>query len=582
MTKSSFIDGLRTRSEKTSDFSSQKSHFSSGHMSYESGDPLFSVNRKRDINAVVEKTVSKKDKGSIKKARIVKTSNLSDRVEKTAKYTKNDSFIKRETRSIDANRPRSYARDVLGIDEDEYEFDDEDLKKVKRENKLAKKQKRKKKNKKKFIFRHKILCFFVLPLFILLSIVYFWGDSIISRITNGQAGLFDLIRTVVTGKADLKTDHNGRTNILIFGTSGYDMQGTEADGVHDGAQLTDSIMVLSVDQNSKDVAMISLPRDLKTETCTYSNKINELYYCGNKDGNNEMNGANALRDRVGEILDLDIQYYAHINWMSLIQIVDSIGGITVTLDDDINDDWTKTYIKAGVPTTLNGEKALGLARARHGTKNGDFTRGDSQQKIMIAIKERIAEKGLGFYDIVNLANILGENLRSDFTSETIYAGAKIFTETSFESIRQIPLIGSETNYFTTGYINNISYVFPTAGVNNYTKIRNYVRQALLKNPVILENAQIVILNGSGVAGLEELERKQLENSVFTVKDTGDAPAGEYFDEIYLYALTNKPNTKERLETYYNTKTLDGDFMPSGIDRTGVDFVIILGIGYSVE
>ena len=69
----------------------------------------------------------------------------------------------------------------------------------------SKKENKKNKTKKKFIFRHKILCFFVIPLFILLAVAYFWGDSLMLKITNGRSGFFDFIRTVVTGKAELKT-----------------------------------------------------------------------------------------------------------------------------------------------------------------------------------------------------------------------------------------------------------------------------------------------------------------------------------------------------------------------------------------
>lgn len=547
MARDSFIDGLQPRSEKIKEqgiSNTRKDHFTSGYTSIEFGDKNISRSSRRAIDKIVEERPTPK------------------KVAKTP--TKH-----------------SYARDILGI-EDELEFDTEDLKREKKARKLEKKKKRKEKKKKKFIFRHKILCFIIIPLFILLGIAYMWGDSLMLKITNGRSGLFDFIRTVVTGNAELKTGPDGRTNILIFGTSGYDMQGSEGDGSHDGAQLTDSIMVLSIDQNSKDVAMVSLPRDLKTDTCMASGKINELYYCENKKGDNEIGGANALRSRVGDILGIDIQYYAHINWMSLIQIVDSIGGITVTIDEDINDDWTKTYVKAGQPVYLNGEKALGLARARHGTENGDFTRAASQQKILIAVKDKITSSNLGIPDLINLANILGENLRSDFDADTIYAGAKLFANTNFESIRQISLTDKDSRYLTTGYINGISYVFPTAGVKNYSGIRKYIKESLLKNPVILENAQILILNGSGVAGLAEKERDNLHESIFNVKDVGDAPSGNYFETIYLYAVTDKPATKERLETYYNTKSLDGDFMPRGIKADGIDFVIILGVGYSAD
>ena len=435
---------------------------------------------------------------------------------------------------------------------------------------------------KKFIFQHKFLSFIIAPAVVFLFIAFFWGNSILLRITNGQSGIFDFLRTAASGNATLKTGADGRTNVLIFGTSGYDMSGREGDGVHDGAQLTDSIMVLSIDQASKDVAMISLPRDLKTKTCTIAEKINELYFCANPRGDNESVGANALKTRVESMLGLELQYYIHLNWLSLIQIVDAIGGITVTVDSDISDDMTGTFLKAGVPVNLNGERALGLARARHGTVNGDFTRGESQQKIIIAIKNKISAMNFGIPEIVNLANILGENIRSDLNSDTIYAGAKILSSTNFESIRQIPLIGADNNYLTTGNIKGISYVYPIAGVNDYSKIQSYLKGALTKNPLILENAKIAVLNGSGVDGVAAIEQQELEKANFKVSFIGNAPAGQYFEKIYLYQINSKPATKEKLETYYNVKSLTKESLPSGITLDGVDFVVILGVGYSIE
>lgn len=554
MASDSFIDGLKPRSEKMKELGSTgktSGRFSSGYTSIEFGD-------KTPIN-----------RNSRRKL---------DRITTETKITKKAP----ESKKVKTPSKKSYARDVLGIEEDEeLEFDSEDIKRARREHKKAKKSSKKSgKKKKKFIFRHKIFSFIVVPILALAVIAYFWGDAIMLKITNGQSGLFDLFRTVVTGNAQLKVGSDGRTNILIFGTSGYDMNGSEADGVHDGAQLTDSIMVLSLDQNSKDVAMISLPRDLKTSTC-FADKINELYYCDNQNGDNEVGGANALRNRVQDILGIEIQYYAHINWMSLIQIVDVIGGITVTLDENIEDDWTKTYIRAGVPVNLNGEQALGLARARHGTEKGDFTRGNSQQKILIAIKEKVSTMHLGVTDLVNLANILGENLRSDFTSDTIYAGAKVFAESNIDSIRQIMLIGGDSDFLTTANINRISYVVPFAGDGNFSAVRGYIKQSLLRNPIILENAKIAILNGSGEVGLEEKERLELQKSVFNIAYIGNAPAGNYFEPITFYALSDKPLTKEKLETYYNIKAKSLAELPSGINTNGIDFVIILGVGYSI-
>ncbi|RKH89146.1 hypothetical protein D7Y04_43535, partial [Corallococcus sp. AB038B] len=118
--------------------------------------------------------------------------------------------------------------------------------------------------------------------------------------------------------------------------------------------MTDSIMMISLNQNTGDIVMLSLPRDLKASpTCTATGKINEVYWCNNMYGGNEAAGAQALMNEVGSILGVDFQYYAHLNWGSLVQIVNTLGGITVTLDEDISDYYyTGAVFEAGVPYTI--------------------------------------------------------------------------------------------------------------------------------------------------------------------------------------------------------------------------------------
>ena len=244
-----------------------------------------------------------------------------------------------------------------------------------------------KKEKKPMSKKRKVILSVIITLILLIgggvTWLVLWGNDIIARITGGQGNVLDLITFMEPTYERLKTGENGRTNILAFGTSGYNMDGDEGDGTHDGAQLTDSIMVISLDQDSGDIVMTSLPRDLKANpTCTATGKINEVYWCNGGGGDatteTEAAAAQALMAEVGEILGLDFQYYAHLNWGSLIQIVDILGGIEVTLDEDIYDYyWTGAVFEAGVPYTIDGEQALGLARARHGTASGDFTRGAS-------------------------------------------------------------------------------------------------------------------------------------------------------------------------------------------------------------
>src|SRR5687768_14080600 len=127
----------------------------------------------------------------------------------------------------------------------------------------------------------------------------------------------------------LKEDANGRSNILIFGTS-------EDDPGHSGANLTDSIMVISLSQKQKNAYMISIPRDLYVEygaSCAegYRGRINSLYDCFSDNDTKEAQGAAKLQEKVGQILGLDVQYYAHLNYTAVRQAVDAVGGVDITI-----------------------------------------------------------------------------------------------------------------------------------------------------------------------------------------------------------------------------------------------------------
>ncbi len=412
------------------------------------------------------------------------------------------------------------------------------------------------------------------------GILYKWGDELIMRLTGGNSGLWDAIHSMVSDEVPFQTDENGRTNILVFGTEGYNMNGDTAYGAHDGAQLTDSIMVISLDQNTKDVALLSLPRDLKVRSACSAGKINEVFWCHNQDGTKEEAGAQALMKQVSEVLGIDFQYYAHINWASLIDIIDTIGGITVTLDENIADyNYTGAVAQAGVPMEVNGEQALGLARARHGTVGGDFTRGNTQQKIVEGIVNKVLQNGIGISGALDLLNILGDNLRSNFSTDNIKAGLRVLSGFNMANIRQVPLVNYDTNtfYMTTDTINNVSYVVPAAGVNNYSDIQRYVAEMFSSNPTVRENARIVVLNASGQYGVAGAERERLQSDDYDVVSIGDAELGVCPESYCVYAVNeNFPNTSSTLAERYGVSVRNITELPEGITPGETDFIIILG------
>src|SRR5690606_25089293 len=136
----------------------------------------------------------------------------------------------------------------------------------------------------------------------------------------------------------------------IFGTS-EDSEG----GNHPGAWLTDSIMVVSVDQNKKDAFTFNIPRDLWVQydtTCLSGTegRINALYACHSNDGQNGEAGTDALRKTLTEVTGMDIQYYAHVNYSVIRDAVNAVGGVEVVIESrdprgilDRNFDWECNY-----------------------------------------------------------------------------------------------------------------------------------------------------------------------------------------------------------------------------------------------
>ncbi len=449
--------------------------------------------------------------------------------------------------------------------------------------KKFKKSGKQKKVKKPMSKKRKIITTIIIILVLLIAgaatCFILWGNDIIAKITGGQGNVFDLLTFVEPTYERLKTDENGRTNILAFGTSGYNMDGDEGNGTHDGAQLTDSIMAISLNQDTGDIAMISLPRDLKASpTCTATGKINEVYWCNGGKGEatieEEAEAAQALMDEVSDILNIDFQYFAHLNWGSLVQIVDTLGGINVTLDEGIYDyNWTGAVFEPGIEYALDGEQALALARARHGTTGGDFSRGASQQKILIGIKDKIFEKDLSLTDILGLASALGDNLRTNFNLEELKSLAHLTSEFDLDSMRNVSLY---PDYMTTGSINGISYVLPRGGVGYYASIQEFIAKMTDNDPRVYEEATILVLNGTETPYLATNEQTALEEEGYKNITADNAPAGEYPDEYALYVLTDTaPGTLKMLEEKYQLTARPADELSESIARN-YNFVLILG------
>ena len=505
------------------------------------------------------------------------------------------------SRAKTSKKPTRSAPSRSDIDESLRQLDGEQppKKMSRREKKRWKKEHR---SHKQMVRRRTIIIVVSILAIILLSIIGFLAYKALKASGNVLQGNFlDLIQ-----QEPLKKDANGRSNFLILGTS-------EDDPGHEAGNLTDSIMILSIDQEKKDAYTFSIPRDLYVEygmACTsgYRGKINAYFSCVN-DGTDdaaEEDRQAKTREFIGKIIGVDIQYSVHVNYTVMRDVVNAIGGsITVTIDSrdprgvmDSNFDWKcgklANRVKNCPPdghyiqypngeVTLDAEHALYLAQARgdaaptYGFEQSNFDRERNQQKILVAIRDKALSSGTltNLGAVTKLIDALGSNLRTNIQTKEIRTLMDVAQHIDNANIHSIDFYSDDNKIFTTGTLAGAgSSVYPSAGLYDYSELQALIQKELTSNPVVKEAPHITVLNGSNEAGVAQKLADSLEAKGFTVDAVDNAPDGSY-GSIEIYQIdSSKTASAAKLKELYGV-TLKTTAPPVSV--TGeTDFLIIIG------
>jgi LCP family protein required for cell wall assembly len=187
-------------------------------------------------------------------------------------------------------------------------------------------------------------------------------------------------------------------NILVLGSDSRSGEENEAlgGGSSTGAR-SDTAMVVHIDAGRTAATVVSIPRDtlVTRPSCplesggstavSYGSMFNSAYALG---------GPVCAVKTVESITDVRMDHYIEIDFSGFAKLVNALGGVTVTTDEDITDDDSHLRLKAGTHH-LNGKQALALARTRHGIGDGsDLGRIGLQQKLVKALLEQISTTNL--------------------------------------------------------------------------------------------------------------------------------------------------------------------------------------------
>ncbi len=340
--------------------------------------------------------------------------------------------------------------------------------------------------------------------------------------------------------APLKGEADGRVNVLLAGNSADDTG-------HDGAELTDSIMILSIDTKNHTAFMLSVPRDLWVAIPGDGHsKINSVYPTGkanNFSADGYPNGGmGQLEQVIQKNLGITCHYYALVDYTALRDAVNAVGGIDLTIKSsdprglyDPNLDWgtNQPLVKLSNGTHhLDGRAALNLARARgdsynsYGYAQSDFTRTEMQREIILAIRQKATSAGVlsNPLKLSELFDAVGKNVKTDLTLSNVrrmYDITKNINQSNIQSVGLNDAGGKNLliNYTST---DGQAALIPAAGLDDYSDIRSYLRTIMSSDPVVREGASVTVLNGTDSAGLATHWRNQLKLKNFAVVSVGDA------------------------------------------------------------
>ncbi|HQI94523.1 MAG TPA: LCP family protein [bacterium] len=437
----------------------------------------------------------------------------------------------------------------------------------------------------------------------------------------------------VNERVPLKGENEDRINFVLLGMGGPN---------HDGANLTDTIIVGSFKPSTKRLVLMNIPRDLSVPIAGYGwRKINSANALA--EAKEPGSGGQATADLIGEILEIPIHYYFRVDFAGFVKIIDDLGGIEVEVDNTLDDysypimgeeenpdyysRFEHLHIDAG-RQTMDGELALKYARSRHGVgaEGSDFARSKRQQKILMAIKEKLFDANNLFRPklIMNIISDAENHVSTNLTPEELVSAWQLAKDIKAENIININLDNSPTGllYDQKG-ADGAYFLVPRAG--DFREIIAQFNAALLESPTeenivspttdshIDESSEIVapsptinpadlptkanakldIRNSTAINGLAARTRTKLQKYGFTVVNVSNT-SHKNLPTTTIYDLTYGAKPEDLALLQYQTKAVAVQNIPDWLaaetsellknkqDMTQPDFILILGNNYSEQ
>jgi LCP family protein required for cell wall assembly len=350
-----------------------------------------------------------------------------------------------------------------------------------------------------------------------------------------------------------------RVTVLLMGLDQRDLESGQADA------RTDSMMLVTLDPVSGTAGILSIPRDLWVEIPGFEhNRINTAYSLGESfdypaDGLHPGGGPGLAMRTVENLLGVQIQFYAVIEFVAFQDVIDEIGGIDVLVLEPMEMAVIGRYTLTleAKPYHFDGHQALAYARAR-GTSGGDFDRSRRQQQVLMAIRDQI----------LNLGNLPTLIARAPAIYQDVAEG--IHTNLSLDQMIGLGAMALQIDpaTITRGVIGPPDMVLLEVlpdGAQVLKPVPDQIR--LLRDEIFTltdavapsielddpaaasaqEGARVAVRNGAGIEGLATSTADYLRGLGVNVVEVGNADRMDYTKTV-IVDYTGNPYTSRYLMT----------------------------------
>lgn len=310
-------------------------------------------------------------------------------------------------------------------------------------------------------------------------------------------------------------DKKERINLLLLGVDTDPARLEEGD-----TPLSDTILLVTIDPVTREVGMMSIPRDLiVTIPGVGRSKINAAYSIGSQ---SELTGPGLARATIEYNFGVPIHYFATVDFIGFQKIINTLGGVTIDVPAPLKDDeypgegfnYTRIYFHTGLQH-MDGKTALRYVRTRH--DDNDFARGQRQQQLLLTLRRQAISLNL-IPKAPQLLEELGDTVRTDIPPMDLLKLAKLGTEIRSSDIRSYSILPATTEH----YVPNVAYEL----IPDWAQIHRIINEMMPpaeSDPGDADLATAILVeNGTRIDKLAARSASRLEAAGFTNLSTAQA------------------------------------------------------------